>query len=134
MALNFIEDNLPAGEEGIYAVVNNAGVRKKYYQCSPLMVTMHCLDADDVDLFILIFYAVVNNTGVRKRMAIIKCAGEFDSFHHFRKLMMICLPFMVMFCCRHFWNGDDDLFAFFGEGEGDDYSFFSNSGMCLWRV
>ena len=76
MALNFIEDNLPAGEEGIYAVVNNAGGRKKYYQCSPLMVTMHCLDADDVDLFILIFHAVVvNNTGMRKRMAIMKCAG-----------------------------------------------------------
>ena len=27
MALDFIEDNLPAGEEGVYAVVNNAGVR-----------------------------------------------------------------------------------------------------------
>lgn len=26
VALHFIEDNLPAGEEGIYAVVNNAGV------------------------------------------------------------------------------------------------------------
>lgn len=26
MALSFIEDNLPAGEEGLYAVVNNAGV------------------------------------------------------------------------------------------------------------
>ena len=29
VALHFIEDNLPAGEEGIYAVVNNAGVRTK---------------------------------------------------------------------------------------------------------
>ena len=29
VALDFIEDNLPAGEEGVYAVVNNAGVRFK---------------------------------------------------------------------------------------------------------
>ena len=29
VALHFIEDNLPAGEEGIYAVVNNAGVRNE---------------------------------------------------------------------------------------------------------
>ena len=31
MALHFIEDNLPAGEEGIYAVVNNAGVSIKIF-------------------------------------------------------------------------------------------------------
>ena len=33
VALHFIEDNLPAGEEGIYAVVNNAGVRKNNKKC-----------------------------------------------------------------------------------------------------
>ena len=31
VALHFIEDNLPAGEEGIYAVVNNAGVSIKIF-------------------------------------------------------------------------------------------------------
>ena len=43
VALHFIEDNLPAGEEGIYAVVNNAGVRNEdeiFFCCNVFLMLM----------------------------------------------------------------------------------------------